>query len=117
MRPETDHRHSRFRSPVSSLSPSSIRDKNWKGIQASMNARQEAVYEAWLRHGPGTTREVAAKCGLDILAFRPRTTELHQCGLVRLIGIDQGQGIYRVSTAEELRELRESASSGQQLLL
>jgi predicted transcriptional regulator len=44
-----------------------------------------AVYQAFQKHGPGTTREVARKSGIDILNLRPRATELYQLGFLKLV--------------------------------
>ena len=43
------------------------------------------VYRAWQKFGPGTTREVASRSAIDILTFRPRTTELFELGFVELM--------------------------------
>jgi len=44
-----------------------------------------AVYRAFRLHGPGTTREVARRTGMDILNLRPRATELYQLGFLELV--------------------------------
>ena len=85
------------------MNPVDYRNDTWKSIQDRLSGLRALVYDAWHRHGPGTTREVAARSGIDILTFRPRTTELYQLGLVELaedpgaIGHDipGGEGVYR----------------------
>jgi hypothetical protein len=63
------------------------------------------VYQAFQKHGPGTTRDVARKSGIDILNLRPRATELFQLGFLKLVeGDAKGtEGIYRAYTWEEAK--------------
>ena len=70
-------------------------------LKANLHEDRAEVHRAWLAHGPGTTREVSAKSQIDILTFRPRTTDLFQLGLVELSGKDGHQGIYRARTLEQ----------------
>lgn len=71
------------------MSPIDFRNENFDAIKARFTALRQVVYRAWVAHGPGTTRAVAAKAQMDILSFRPRTTELYQLGLVKLV---EGRG-------------------------
>ena len=64
------------------ISPIDYRDANFEAIQARIHGDRRAVLDAWLAHGPGTTREVAQRSGIDLLTLRPRTTELVQLGFV-----------------------------------
>lgn len=84
------------------------RNETWEALQSRVNALRRAVLDAWIAFGPGTTREVAARAGMDILTFRPRTTELHQLGFVTLDETEKPhghEGIYRALTeAEALAE-------------
>lgn len=66
------------------LTPADFRNATFDSIRAGLHERRRVVYEAWLAHGPGTTRLVADRAGLDILSFRPRSTELFQMGLLTL---------------------------------
>ncbi len=63
------------------------------------------VYQAFQKHGPGTTRDVARRSGIDILNLRPRATELYQLGFLKLVeGSETGsEGIYRAYTWEEAK--------------
>jgi hypothetical protein len=77
-----------------------------------------AVLNAFRIHGPGTTREMARKSGLELLTFRPRTTELLELGLVELVDGVDGEGIYRAVGESVLRqrfeERRREAMGGYQ---
>ncbi|OAI55556.1 hypothetical protein AYO49_05480 [Verrucomicrobiaceae bacterium SCGC AG-212-N21] len=79
------------------------RNANFADIQATLQGKRLAALSAWREHGPGTTREVAEKSGMDLLTFRPRTTELLQLGLIGVADPDAGghEGIYRALTEEE----------------
>jgi hypothetical protein len=69
------------------------------------------VYQAFQKHGPGTTREVSRRSGIDILNLRPRATELYQLGFLKLLPIENRQseidnsseGTYRAYTWEEAK--------------
>lgn len=89
------------------MKPFDFRNATWSDLQATVQGRRLAVLAAWREHGPGTTRAVALKAGMDILAFRPRTTELYQLGLIDLAPTAHGtrntehEGIYRALTEAE----------------
>ncbi len=59
--------------------------QTFEDLKARLNENRLAVHRAWLAHGPGTTRDVAAKANIDLLSFRPRSTELYQMGLLTLV--------------------------------
>lgn len=67
------------------------------------------VYQAFQKHGPGTTRDIALRSGIDILNLRPRATELYQLGFLKLVEPCAGEhaleGKYRAYTYEESRAL------------
>jgi hypothetical protein len=67
------------------MDPFDFSTANFKELQDRLQGQRLAVLSAWRQHGPGTTREVAQKAGIDILSFRPRSTELHQLGLLELV--------------------------------
>jgi plasmid stability protein len=50
---------------------------------------------------PVSTRALAALMGWDVLAVRPRVTELYQEGLVVLEGKGPDGGLYRAATVQE----------------
>jgi len=86
------------------MKPIDLRNATFADLQGRIAGQRAAVLEAWRVHGPGTTAEVAARAGLSILTFRPRTTELVQLGYVMLseAGKHAHEGVYRVRTDEEL---------------
>jgi hypothetical protein len=80
-----------------------FRDMTFADLQGALTGLRRRAYEAWLLHGPGTTREVAARAGMDLLTFRPRTTELAAMELVEPVP-DQPpghEGVYRAVTMAE----------------
>ena len=68
------------------MTPVDIRNETWESLQARVTGLRLAVLDAWRLHGPGTTRDIAARSDMDLLTFRPRTTELVELGLVRMCG-------------------------------
>lgn len=87
------------------MKPIDYRNETWENLQGHMTLIRSAVYEAWRKHGPGTTRDIAEKAGIDILTFRPRTTELFQLGFLTLWH-DAGnsrrrEGVYRARSYQE----------------
>ncbi|WP_009964033.1 hypothetical protein [Verrucomicrobium spinosum] len=79
--------------------------ETWESLQSRLSELRLAVYEAWKQHGPGTTRQIAAKANMDILTFRPRTTELLQLGFITVwhgAGDQRGrEGVYRAYSYQE----------------
>ncbi len=82
------------------MTPIDFRNATFESLRAHLNVARSNVYEAWLTHGPCTTRQLAIASGIDLLTLRPRTTELYQLGLVTLIddavkpSSDCHEGIY-----------------------
>jgi hypothetical protein len=76
------------------MKPIDLRNATWNEVREQLAGRMLVVYEAWQKHGPGTTREIAERSGLDILTVRPRTTELYQLNFVALLGFVNKEGIY-----------------------
>jgi hypothetical protein len=83
------------------MKPIDFRNETFEQLRARLNEEREQVHQAWLAHGPGTTRRVAERAGIDLLNFRPRTTELYQLGLLELTDKEGHQGIYRARTLAE----------------
>ena len=79
------------------------RNAQWSEIQGSLQGRRLEVLSAWRLHGPGTTRELAQRSGIDLLGLRPRTTELLQLGLLVVVDEDQPghEGRYRALSDDE----------------
>ena len=87
------------------MKPINFRLATFEELKSRLAGGRAAVFAAWQRHGPGPTAEVAAKAGISILSFRPRTTELCYLGFVGLTR-DQpakGKGVYRAGTDDEIR--------------
>ena len=86
-----------------------FRDMTFEDLQGVISGMRRKTYEAWLLHGPGTTREVAIKAEMSILTFRPRTTELMEAGLVEIDKDKPGEGHegrYRAVTMAEWQRRR-----------
>ena len=83
------------------MKPVDFRNETFDQLKDRLDAIRADVHRAWLAHGPGTTRDVAAKAAIDILTFRPRSTELYQLGLLALSGKEGHQGIYHARTMPE----------------
>ena len=101
------------------MTPADFRNATFESIRAGLHERRRVVYEAWLAHGPGTTRLVADRAGLDILSFRPRSTELFQMGLLTLAETQfvAGNGVYRAAERCEWEAFRNDKLTGQLELL
>jgi hypothetical protein len=66
------------------MKPIEYRNAAWAEIEKLVEGRRRLVWQNLIDHGPCTTRQLAFATGMDILAVRPRITELCQLGLVRL---------------------------------
>ncbi len=65
------------------MKPIDYRNANWQDIRDSVSGLREAVWRAFAEWGPGTTRCISQKSGIDILTLRPRATELYQLGFLK----------------------------------
>lgn len=91
------------------MKPIDYRDATWEAIRENVSGLREAVWRAFAEWGPGTTRFISEKSGIDILTLRPRATELYQLGFLKLheesaVKSQEGQGhegIYAACTADE----------------
>lgn len=99
------------------MKPVDFRDETFERLRSGMEGARRAVYHAWVVHGPGTTRECAGRCGIDLLTLRPRTTELVEIGLVRCVGGRNGEGEYRAASPEEWEDFRRAQVDGQMQLI
>lgn len=85
------------------------RNATWQSLQAELVGRRLAVYAELARLGPCTTRELAARSGMDILTVRPRVTELLQLGYVIEMPEQEGdrprEGCYRALSTDEALEV------------
>ena len=88
------------------MRPLDYRNATWESLQEKLEGQRLAALRAWRLHGPGTTRAVAQRAGVDLLSLRPRTTELYQLGLVVVVDPTEraSEGIYRALTDAEARE-------------
>lgn len=83
------------------MKPTDIRNLNWSQLHERVSGLRAAVLEALRMAGPCTTRQLAAKSGIDLLTVRPRITELEQLGFVECIG-GGTEGVYRARSHDEL---------------
>lgn len=91
------------------LTPLDFSKANLADIQKRVTKLRLAVYEALLKHGPCTTRELATAMERDLLTVRPRVTELLELGLVALVGDERThEGTYRALTWSEAAALQET---------
>lgn len=99
------------------MKPVDLRNANFRELQRNLSAIRSAVLNAWMQYGPETTRVVSERAAMDILTFRPRTTELFQMGLLRMVETLDHEGIYQVRSIPEWeawrREQLAIADSGQ----
>jgi len=89
------------------MKPIDFRNTNFEALREQLDGLRAAALRAWREHGPGTTREVAMRAGMDLLTFRPRTTELMEMGLVSIVMEEDGkpqrrqrEGVYAATTLE-----------------
>jgi hypothetical protein len=105
------------------MKPIDYRNNTWKDIQSHLHGLRASIYEAYLEHGPCTTRQLSDITGLDILTVRPRTTELLQLGFLVLVeGDSKREGSYRAlhhteALALYLRRANEATRTTQLSLL
>ncbi len=93
------------------MKPIDFRNATWQEIQGKLSGQRRLIYEAWLLHGPCTTRELAHKSGLSILTVRPRTTELFQLMLLDLTGDKDGhEGRYHAVHVDVARQRFENSA-------
>lgn len=82
------------------------RNETFEGLRESLGDLRRRALDGWRAYGPGTTREVSLKCGMDLLTFRPRSTELLEAGLLEICGRVKSrpgrncEGIYQATSAE-----------------
>jgi hypothetical protein len=83
------------------------RNETWASIRGRIVEDMERVYQAYVKHGPGTTRETAAKAGISLWTFRPRNTDLVKLGFLEVMeGRGNGKdGVY-IAIPFELVESR-----------
>jgi hypothetical protein len=107
------------------MKPIDFRNATFADLEARLPGLRWAVLEAWRKHGPATTAEIAERSGINVLNVRPRTNELHhQLGYLCLHEQQPvpGEATYRVRThAEHMAWLtlqaREAANPQRQLAL
>jgi len=119
-----------------------FRNATFESIRNDLEGMRLAVYDAWVKHGPATTRDLARLCGIDLLTVRPRTTELLQLGLLEVVtephevtytiedGHGQiatevteritpqsGEGVYRATLRDQWNHWREAQVNNQLQLI
>ena len=89
-----------------------LRNTNFETLRESLAERRAEIYQAVGQHGPGTTRLLAQRSGIDLLTLRPRVTELEQLGLVacvdRIVIDGIAHGVYAVTAPEDWSAWRDS---------
>lgn len=91
------------------MKPVDVRNANFDEIKKHICAKRQRVLDVWRalfeQNGATTfsTREAAKFGGMEILEFRPRTTELVQLGAVVMTARIGHEGVYRVRTEAEWR--------------
>lgn len=89
------------------MTATDIRNANFEQLRDSLEERRREVYEAFVCHGPCTTRQLADAARMDILSVRPRASELVDIGLLVITGFDTSrgkrEGIYRATDLNEWR--------------
>ena len=83
------------------MKPVDLRNAQFSQLKEQLTGLRKTVWRAWLAHGPGTTREVAARSGIDILTFRPRSSELFQLRVLELTYHFGHEGVYCAKTLEQ----------------
>ena len=77
------------------MKPVDYRNETFDGLRNRLQGQRQRVYTDLKKYAPCTTRALAARGGMDILAVRPRMTELVDLGLAECIGGNGGEGVYR----------------------
>ncbi len=93
------------------MTPIDFRNETFAALKDRLTGLREKVWLAWISFGPGTTRDVSRRSGIDILTFRPRSTELCQMGAIVLAAAPEPsltEGTYRARTAAEWQAWLES---------
>ena len=100
------------------MKPVDLRNATFAGLRQRLDGQRRDVYTAWVTHGPGTTREIAEKCGIDLLTLRPRTTELCEIGLVELWGSTRtSEGVYQAVKSDRWESWRKDIINSQMQLI
>lgn len=82
------------------MKPADLRNATWREVSQHVTEDMIRVHNAWLTHGPCTTRELAERAETSLLTIRPRTTDLCKLGLVRLSDHNGNEGIYSFVSTE-----------------
>lgn len=77
------------------MKPIDFRNATWMDLRKRLQGARQRVYGELQKHGPCTTRQLAARSGMDVCSVRPRITELLELSLVECDGAEGGQGRYR----------------------
>lgn len=88
------------------MEPIDFRNATFRDLTKRLTGQRKAVLEAWRRHGPCTTEDLAERSGISILSLRPRTTELYQLGFLVVVdgsAARKNGATYRAATTEETK--------------
>lgn len=94
-----------------------VKREQLKRLDHKLRGMRLEIYRSWRLFGPKTTKELADRTGLSLLTLRPRTTELLQLGLLKQLGMLDGEGVYEAvdvdAAAQRLADLAAPAAQGQ----
>lgn len=98
-----------------------IKRQNWQELREQLQGQRLTVWQglalAKLHNGrPITTRELATRLHLDVLAVRPRVTELVQLGFARCVGKEGHEGTYESIGLREAQRNFDTQENKQELL-
>lgn len=82
------------------MKPTDLRNASWRECLTHVTDDMVRVHNAWLQHGPCTTRELAERAKMSLLTLRPRTTDLGKLGLVQCTAAAGNEGIYSFVSME-----------------
>lgn len=101
------------------MQPIDFRNATFAELRARLTGLRSKVWVAWIAHGPATTRRAAQLSGIDLLTFRPRSTELYQLGAIMLVDeppypgpLSGSEGYYRARTDAEWQAWQERIHEG-----
>jgi len=101
------------------MKPVDFRNETFAEIYERCEGDRLAVLEALKKHGPCTTRQLAAAMEWDILTVRPRVTELAQIGAVEACDAHGHEGVYRARMLgewmDEVRSRNTRETVGEQM--
>lgn len=87
------------------------RDLTWQEIQGSLHGAREQIHSWLLKQGPATTTQISEALRMNLLAVRPRVSELCAWGFAECVGRGHREGIYSAITTGEAHRRHEASRS------